>query len=204
MLYERGAFSPQTTTSTARALAVYGLGLPAFVMIRVFAPGYFAREDTRTPMIFAAISAAVNVACALTLFPLIAEAGIAGAEVDRRLDQHGAALHRAAPARPFRLDAAHAQECAAHLLQRRCHGTGAARRQDRAGRLRPPAFEPARPGRGARCARRRRGADLPGPDADHRRNGSAPAPPKLPRGGHPEPSAPGPDLGLARTGRLPR
>lgn len=81
VLYEHGAFSPQSTTSTARALAVYGLGLPAFVMIRVFGPGYFAREDTRTPMIFAAVSAAVNVTCAITLFPLLAEAGIAGAEV---------------------------------------------------------------------------------------------------------------------------
>jgi putative peptidoglycan lipid II flippase len=80
VLYERGAFSPQATLSTARALAVYGLGLPAFVMIRVFSPGYFAREDTRTPMIFAAISVAVNIAAALTLFPLIVEAGIAGAE----------------------------------------------------------------------------------------------------------------------------
>jgi putative peptidoglycan lipid II flippase len=80
VLYERGAFSPEATLSTARALAVYGLGLPAFVMIRVFAPGYFAREDTRTPMIFAAVSVAVNIAAALTLFPLIVEAGIASAE----------------------------------------------------------------------------------------------------------------------------
>jgi putative peptidoglycan lipid II flippase len=80
VLYERGAFSPQTTLSTARALAVYGIGLPAFVMIRVFAPGYFAREDTRTPMIFAAVSVAVNIVFALTLFPRIAEAGIASAE----------------------------------------------------------------------------------------------------------------------------
>jgi putative peptidoglycan lipid II flippase len=80
VLYERGAFSPATTVSTARALAVYGLGLPAFVMIRVFAPGYFAREDTRTPMIFAGISVVVNVACAITLFPVLAEAGIAAAE----------------------------------------------------------------------------------------------------------------------------
>jgi putative peptidoglycan lipid II flippase len=80
VLYERGAFTPSSTLSTAHALAVYGLGLPAFVMIRVFAPGYFAREDTRTPMIFAGISAAVNVVTAVTLFPFIAEAGIAGAE----------------------------------------------------------------------------------------------------------------------------
>lgn len=80
VLYERGAFSPETTASTANALAVFGLGLPAFVMIKVFTPGYFAREDTRTPMLFAGVSVAVNVALALTLFPRIAEAGIATAE----------------------------------------------------------------------------------------------------------------------------
>jgi putative peptidoglycan lipid II flippase len=49
-------------------------------MIKAFTPGYFAREDTRTPMRFAAISVAVNVALALTLFPIIHEAGIATAE----------------------------------------------------------------------------------------------------------------------------
>jgi putative peptidoglycan lipid II flippase len=49
-------------------------------MIKAFTPGYFAREDTRTPMIFAGISVAVNVTLALTLFPVIAEAGIAAAE----------------------------------------------------------------------------------------------------------------------------
>ena len=80
VLYERGAFAPETTETTARALAVFALGLPAFVMIKVFTPGYFAREDTKTPMLFAGISVAVNVALALTLFPRLAEAGIAGAE----------------------------------------------------------------------------------------------------------------------------
>jgi putative peptidoglycan lipid II flippase len=80
VLYERGAFSVATTDKVAGALAVFGLGLPAFVMIKAFTPGYFAREDTRTPMIFAGIAVAVNVTLALTLFPLIAEAGIAAAE----------------------------------------------------------------------------------------------------------------------------
>ncbi|HEX5498068.1 MAG TPA: lipid II flippase MurJ, partial [Thermomicrobiales bacterium] len=80
VLYERGAFSVDTTHSVAAALAVFGLGLPAFVMIKAFTPGYFAREDTKTPMRFAAISVAVNVALALTLFPIIHEAGIATAE----------------------------------------------------------------------------------------------------------------------------
>lgn len=80
VLYERGAFSVDTTHKVAGALAIFGLGLPAFVLIKAFTPGFFAREDTRTPMIFAGVAVAVNVTLALTLFPIIAEAGIAVAE----------------------------------------------------------------------------------------------------------------------------
>ena len=80
VLFERGAFTPQTTDRVAGALGVFGLGLPAFVMIKAFTPGFFAREDTRTPMIFAGVSVLVNVTLALTLFPTLGETGIATAE----------------------------------------------------------------------------------------------------------------------------
>ena len=79
VLYERGAFSPEDTAVVAEVLAIFGLGLPAFVLIKAFTPGYFAREDTRTPMIFAAISVAVNVSTALWLFPTMGAPGIATA-----------------------------------------------------------------------------------------------------------------------------
>ena len=78
LLYERGAFAANNSTPTVAAiLAIFGLGLPAFVLIKAFTPGYFAREDTRTPMIFAAISVVANVAIALTLFPSMGAPGIA-------------------------------------------------------------------------------------------------------------------------------
>jgi putative peptidoglycan lipid II flippase len=77
LLYERGAFTPDDTLVVAKILAIFGLGLPAFVLIKAFTPGYFAREDTRTPMIFAAISVAVNIVVALTLFPAMGAPGIA-------------------------------------------------------------------------------------------------------------------------------
>lgn len=78
VLYERGAFAANGSTPTVAAiLAIFGLGLPAFVLIKAFTPGYFAREDTRTPMIFAALSVAVNISVALTLFPSLGAPGIA-------------------------------------------------------------------------------------------------------------------------------
>ena len=79
VLYERGAFTPDDTVLVSSILAIFGLGLPAFVLIKAFTPGYFAREDTKTPMIFAAISVAVNIAVALTLFPSMGAPGIATA-----------------------------------------------------------------------------------------------------------------------------
>jgi putative peptidoglycan lipid II flippase len=77
VLYERGAFTAADTTLVASILAVFGLGLPAFVLIKAFTPGYFAREDTRTPMIFAAVSVVINIAVALWLFPSFGARGIA-------------------------------------------------------------------------------------------------------------------------------
>jgi putative peptidoglycan lipid II flippase len=51
--------------------------LPAYVLIKVLHPSFFAREDTRTPMIYAGISMAANVVLSLTLFLLIGATGIA-------------------------------------------------------------------------------------------------------------------------------
>ncbi|AMS39487.1 MULTISPECIES: murein biosynthesis integral membrane protein MurJ [Aminobacter] len=80
VLYERGAFAASNSTPVvASILAIFGLGLPAFVLIKAFTPGFFAREDTRTPMYFAAISVAVNISVALTLFPSWGAPGIAAA-----------------------------------------------------------------------------------------------------------------------------
>ena len=78
VLYERGAFAATGGTPiVAATLAVFGIGLPAFVLIKAFTPGFFAREDTRTPMIFAGISVGVNIATALVLFPRLGAPGIA-------------------------------------------------------------------------------------------------------------------------------
>ena len=54
-LFERGAFTAADTPATAYALAIFALGLPSFVLIKVFPPAYFAREDTATPMRYAVL-----------------------------------------------------------------------------------------------------------------------------------------------------
>ncbi len=77
VLFERGAFSSSDTEATAWALSAFALGLPSFVLIKVFSPGFFAREDTRTPMIFAGISMLLNVTGSLLMFYQIGHIGIA-------------------------------------------------------------------------------------------------------------------------------
>ncbi|TCD16300.1 murein biosynthesis integral membrane protein MurJ [Oricola cellulosilytica] len=79
VIYERGAFSHETTLATAHALAAFAIGLPSFVMIKVLQPGFFAREDMRTPMWFSLVSLVVNAAGSLLMFPVIGHVGIAAA-----------------------------------------------------------------------------------------------------------------------------
>jgi putative peptidoglycan lipid II flippase len=78
-LFEHGAFNRSDGIATASALSAFAAGLPAFVLIKVFAPGFFAREDTATPMRFAVVSVAVNVAAAISLSTIWRHVGIAAA-----------------------------------------------------------------------------------------------------------------------------
>lgn len=77
VLFERGAFTESDSHAVAAALAAFAAGLPAFVMTRVFLPGFFAREDVRTPMLFAGVGMIANVGLALFLFPRLGHVGLA-------------------------------------------------------------------------------------------------------------------------------
>jgi len=62
VLFERGRFGPDDTWRTAGALAAFAVGLPAFVLIKALTPGFFARENTRTPLHIAIVAIVVNIA----------------------------------------------------------------------------------------------------------------------------------------------
>ncbi|USI73955.1 murein biosynthesis integral membrane protein MurJ [Sphingomonas morindae] len=47
---QSGHFSPADTRATAAALTAYALGLPAYVLIKVLTPGFYARADVKTPV----------------------------------------------------------------------------------------------------------------------------------------------------------
>ncbi len=77
VLFQRGAFGPAETAATAHALMAFAVGLPAYVLIKVLGPGYFAREDTATPVKIAVVCVVVNIALNLLLIQVLAHVGIA-------------------------------------------------------------------------------------------------------------------------------
>tara|TARA_R110002111_G_scaffold15284_5_gene40291 strand:- start:1009 stop:2445 length:1437 start_codon:yes stop_codon:yes gene_type:complete len=70
-LFERGATTTDDAAAIAIAVAIYGLGLPAFVLQKILQPLYYAREDTRRPFYFAVVAMVVNVVLAVGLSPVI-------------------------------------------------------------------------------------------------------------------------------------
>lgn len=74
-LFEYGQFTAADTYACALALAGFSVGLPAYVLIKVMTPGFYAREDTKTPVRFAMISVGVNIVANLILIPTIGHTG---------------------------------------------------------------------------------------------------------------------------------
>lgn len=74
-LLQHGAFTADDTVKCAWALAGFSIGLPAYVLIKVLTPGYYARADTKTPVRYATISIAVNLVANLILIPTVGHVG---------------------------------------------------------------------------------------------------------------------------------
>jgi putative peptidoglycan lipid II flippase len=76
-VFEHGAFTRDSTLAVAPALAAFAAGLPAFTLMKIFQPSFFAREDTKTPMYFAFVTVAVNVVASFVLLKYFGHIGIA-------------------------------------------------------------------------------------------------------------------------------
>ncbi len=71
VLFQRGAATVDDSAAIAVAVAIYGLGLPAFVLQKILQPLYFAREDTRRPFHYAVVSMVMNAGIAIGLAPVV-------------------------------------------------------------------------------------------------------------------------------------
>jgi len=77
ILFMRGEFSQDTVLQVSYALFAYLSGLLSFMFIKVLAPGYYARQDTKTPVKIGIIAMVANMAFNLMLAPFFGYVGLA-------------------------------------------------------------------------------------------------------------------------------
>lgn len=76
-LFQYGEFSERDVLMSARALMAYSAGLTGFIMVKVLAPGYYARQDTRTPVKIGVIAMLTNAVLCVVLGYSLSHAGLA-------------------------------------------------------------------------------------------------------------------------------
>jgi len=75
-IFEHGAFTAADTQGTAAVLMAFSAGVPAYVLIKVLTPGFYARSDTKTPLRLALWSMLVNLIGNLILIWPLAHIGV--------------------------------------------------------------------------------------------------------------------------------
>ncbi|MDT8370927.1 MAG: murein biosynthesis integral membrane protein MurJ [Gammaproteobacteria bacterium] len=76
-LFQYGEFTSTDTHKASLSLMAYGLGLLPFIFIKVLAPGYFARQDTKTPVSIGIIAMVTNMVLNVILMMQLAHVGLA-------------------------------------------------------------------------------------------------------------------------------
>jgi putative peptidoglycan lipid II flippase len=77
ILFQTGRFGATDTDVVAGVLAAYAVGLPAQASVKLFASGFYAMGDTRTPVKIAALAVALSAALAFAAMQVLGAAGIA-------------------------------------------------------------------------------------------------------------------------------
>lgn len=75
--FHYGAFDEQDVRMSAQALVAFSAGLLGFILVKVLAPGFYARQDTRTPVRIGMIAMAVNIVLSLLLVSVLRHTGLA-------------------------------------------------------------------------------------------------------------------------------
>jgi len=78
-IFEAGRFNARDAHYTALTLSIIALGLPAYVLVKVLTPGFYARRDTATPVKTALVVLVVNVILNFALIPSFGIGGLAAA-----------------------------------------------------------------------------------------------------------------------------
>ncbi|MDI9350100.1 MAG: murein biosynthesis integral membrane protein MurJ [Candidatus Symbiobacter sp.] len=70
LLFERGQFTAVASLATSHALMGFVVGLPAYCLLKLFTPAFFARNDTKTPVRVAVVAMVLNIVLNLGLIGL--------------------------------------------------------------------------------------------------------------------------------------
>ena len=76
-IFLHGEMRPRDAEMSAAALRAFAIGLVPLVLVKVTVPGFFSREDARSPLRFAVVSTAVNIAVSLATFWWLGHIGLA-------------------------------------------------------------------------------------------------------------------------------
>jgi putative peptidoglycan lipid II flippase len=76
-IFEGGKFGGEAAAEMGWILAAFATGTPAYILAKVLQPGYFAREDTRTPMYFTIAAAVLNMVLVYPMFLWLGPVGCA-------------------------------------------------------------------------------------------------------------------------------
>ena len=76
-IFQYNAFTVIDVQMSAVALRAFAFGVCGFILVKVLAPGFFARQDTKTPMKIAMIAVAANVVLSLILVRVFDHVGLA-------------------------------------------------------------------------------------------------------------------------------
>lgn len=78
-LFHFGAFTARDVVMSAHALMAFAAGLLGFILVKVLAPGFYARQDTKTPMRIGVIALVANILLSLALVYPLRHVGLAAA-----------------------------------------------------------------------------------------------------------------------------
>jgi putative peptidoglycan lipid II flippase len=77
LIYQHGLFNELNTILVSKTLIAFSIGLPAFILIKIYLPIFYSMGDTKNPLRYSLISTAINIFMALFLFSKYGIIGIA-------------------------------------------------------------------------------------------------------------------------------
>lgn len=76
-IFQRNAFNANDVAMSTLALEAFAVGVCGFIFVKVLAPGFFAKQDTQTPMKIAVIAIVVNIVLSVLLVKSMQHTGLA-------------------------------------------------------------------------------------------------------------------------------